>query len=561
MKKLSTFFILLNLIFLAGIENAYAQNDTRPNILLVLLDDARYQDYAATGGPSWFVTPTIDRIANEGANFKKDYVVLSLCEPSRVSIFTGKYPHHNGFTDNFQPYDTSTLTIARILRENGYYTGLVGKFLNSFETFPSADYDYWCAYDGKGTYLPKVFNLNGIDTLIPEQVSVAINDYAVHFLESVPPEKPFYLMISTKAPHPNYVAYPGYENAYHDEQVPFPTNFEGYTKNYPSYIYYDNEFLSDSAGCVDEIQRYYEDLIGVEVGLDSIFSILESSNQLDSTLIIYTSDNGVFIGEHHMQKKRLAYEESMHVPLFARYPAWFAPNTVIDDQFALNIDLFPTFLDAAGITDTFNDDGVSLRALVMQEQQRKIFLFEYFSDTTQKIPDFRCVRSLQYKYIWSSCDQVTEEFYDLVNDPKEDTNQIFNPAYSSLIQDYRYKLDSIRLAVGDDPANDTIIPCSLLNVDTIYLDVPARDEPNGFTLSPDPVAETLTVHFPPVFTGEVKLSIRDMEGILRIEKNIFLPASYKISEVLFPVKELMPGVYIMSSVSNTAQHSMIFVKE
>src|SRR6185295_11684526 len=224
MKNFSARILLVIFISLIGKEKSFSQNSSKPNILLVIVDDGCYQDYAATGGPSWFLTPTIDRIADEGANFTNDYVVLALCEPSRVSIFTGKYPHHNGFIYNSQTYDTATLTIARILRENGYYTGLVGKFMNSFNAFPSSDFNYYCAYNGQGNYSPKIFDLNGTDTLLNENVSVAINDFAIHFLESVPPDKPFFLIFTPKAPHPAYVAYPGYVNAYHSETVPFPSN-------------------------------------------------------------------------------------------------------------------------------------------------------------------------------------------------------------------------------------------------------------------------------------------------------------------------------------------------
>lgn len=562
MKNSSARILFVIFISLLGNEKSFSQNSLKPNILLVIVDDGRYRDYAATGGPSWFLTPTINRIADEGANFTNDYVVLSLCEPSRVSIFTGKYPHHNGFIYNTQTYDTATLTIARILRENGYYTGLVGKFINSFNAFPSSDFNYYCAYDGQGNYAPKVFDLNGTDTLLNENVSVAINDFAIHFLQSVPPDKPFFLMLTPKAPHPAYVAYPGYANAYHSETVAFPSNFSGYTKNYPSYIYFDNLYQSDSAGCVDDIQTYYEDLIGAEAGLDSVFTILENQNILDSTLIIFTSDNGVFIGEHHMQKKRLAYEESMHVPLFVRYPEWFAPHTVVSNEMSLNIDLFATLLDAASVTDTFNDDGISLRELATGQQHRKEFLFEYFRDSIQPgIPDFRAVRSLEYKYIRSSCDQTTEEFYDLVNDPKEDTNQIFNPVYASLIETYRSKLDSLRMILGDDPGNDTVIACSLLNPDTTFTSSPVANENISFTVSPDPVSEILSVYLPSSISGYVEITITDMEGKVLEEKRIHFSFNQKNKTVQLPVNQLPAGIYVVKVGNGTLAQSKLIVKE
>ncbi|MEP7128611.1 MAG: sulfatase-like hydrolase/transferase [Chitinophagales bacterium] len=562
MKKLSLLILFICLFVFLFQKNSIAQNNQRPNILFIVIDDGRYQDYASTGGPSWFLTPTINRIADEGADFKKDYVVLSLCEPSRVSIFTGQYPHHNGFTTNIQTYDTSTLTIARILRNNGYYTGLVGKFLNEYIAFPDADFNYYCAYSGFGNYGPKIFNLNGMDTLLNENVQIAINDYALHFLQSVPDSLPFFLIYSTKAPHPAYSAYPGFENAFHAEPVAFPENFDGYTKNYPNYIYLANDYGIDSVACVSDIQTYYETLIGVEAGLDSVFTVLESKGILDSTLIVYTSDNGVFIGEHYMQRKRLAYEESIHVPLFVRYPKWFPAHTIVDDEFSLNIDFFKTFLDAAGITDTFNDDGISLRDLANQTQHRNIFMYEYFKDTSQPgIPDFRSIRSMRYKYIRSYCDQFTEEFYDLLNDPHEDTNQIFNPAYSSLISEYQFKLDSMRLALGDSSVA-SITSCSLLNIDTLFSTGSVLTESKfSFQIFPDPATDFLSLQFDQYFTEQADVLIGDVTGKTFWKKKFSL-ADFSLSNTIsIDVSNLPPGIYVLKFSRGKEMQVKLFVKK
>ncbi len=494
MKHLALTPILFSILL--SFQNSFSQTPSRPNILLVIVDDGRYADYPSTGGPSWFNSPNINRIANEGANFKNSFVVLSMCEPSRVSILTGQYPHHNGFTSNKQEYDTSTLTIARILKDNGYYTGIVGKFVNSF-VFPTNDFNYYFAYDGGG-YGPQTFSYNGKDTLVPKNASQAINEFVPDFFKNAPTNSPFFLMYDPYAPHPPYKAYPGYKNEYHNQTVPLPSNFGGYTKNYPSYLYTDNNYNKDSAACVDDIQTYYETLIAAEVGLDTIFNILESKNILDSTLIIFMSDNGVFIGEHFFKKKRLAYEESIHIPLFVRYPKWFAPNTTIDNQFALNIDIFPTILEAAGITDTFNDDGFSLHALANNSKQRNLFMYEYFNDTTAKdVPDIRAVRDHNYKYIRSACDEETEEFYDLGNDIKEDSNQIFNPIYQTLIQHYREVLDSMRLVLGDNPANDSVFNCSLINIDSNYALTPLAD----FSASSSNICSGSSINFTDLSLG------------------------------------------------------------
>lgn len=549
MRIIRILFLLL--IWSSLWVSSSGQNSAKPNIILILIDDGRYQDYASTGGPSWFESPSINRIADEGINFKSNYTVLALCEPSRVSILTGLYPHHSGFKYNTQVYDTSILTIARILRENGYYTGLVGKFLNEFNAFPSNDFNYWFAFDADANYNPQIFNLNGIDTFIDKHVSVAINEFTIDFLNSVPDSLPFFLMMCHKAPHPPYAPFEGYEEYYHDEFVEAPSNFHGYVKNYPGYLYYDNLFIGDSSKCVDDIQSYYEVLAGAEAGVDSVLNFLESNNILDSTLVIFTSDNGVFIGEHNLRKKRFAYEESMHTPLFIRYPAWFTPGTVVQNEFSLNLDLFPTILAAASVPGIFNYDGLSLHDLASGLVHRKEFLFQYFFDTVKpEIPDFRAIRDLQYKYIRSSCDQPTEEFFDLAIDPKEDSNQIFNPLYYNLIELYRDKLDSLRLSIGDDSSEDTTIACSLLNTDSIYLNNISVQKHFSITISPNPVKDFLTIHVSSSEKHFFLASITDLSGKPLRHINIGAGNDHSREILNVPVYEFPQGLYILNVTSD-----------
>lgn len=142
----------------------------------------------------------------------------------------------------------------------------------------------------------------------------------------------------------------------------------------------------------------------------------------------------------------LAYEESLRLPLFVRYPAWFAPGTIVDYEIAANIDIATTLLDAAGIPDTFNMDGVSLHQLAQGQVHRKYFYYENYLEAGNK---WLAVRSLDYMYIFSLCKDETEEFFDLNIDPEQNTNLIFDPNYTALIESFRLKLDSLRLATGD----------------------------------------------------------------------------------------------------------------
>lgn len=541
MKKFYYPCLFFLLLVLSGSDKIFSQS--RPNILLVLIDDGRYQDYAPTGGPSWFQSPAINSIAEEGVNFKSSFVVLSLCEPSRVSILTGQYAHNNGFITNAQVYDTSTLTIARILRNNGYFTGISGKFINTYVDFPSNDFSWYFAYTGNGNYNPKKFNFNGKDTLVQKNVQQAMNEFAVRFLESVPADTPFFLIYSAKSPHVPYTAYPGYAGVYHVEEVALPSNFNGYVKNYPNFLYYDNLYDKDSAGCINDIQTYYETLAGVESGVDSLLTYLKSKNILDSTLVIYMSDNGIFIGEHHLDKKRFAYEESIRIPLFMRYPKWFAPGTVVEDQFAQNIDLFPTILDAAGIEDNFNDDGISLRKLADGSAKREVYMCEYFYDTIKEvIPAFRAIRDFKYKYIRYFCNQQVEEFFDLTYDIKEDSNLIFRADYQDLINIYRIRLDSLRIALGDTFKNDTIISCNLLNADTLYLNHPAISPMAGvgFYISPNPAKDALSLYFNGRLNGDEVLEINSPEGRIFKVKSVIAT-----SQIHIETGQLPSGLYLI----------------
>jgi N-acetylglucosamine-6-sulfatase len=448
----SAFTVLQTFTTLGSAEEA------KPNILAIMVDDGRYDIYQPNGGPSWFQTPAINRIADEGVNFQLACPATSQCAPSRATFYTGLYPHNHGCVKNSDHMNDSLPLIQQILKDNGYYTGFVGKYGQNLGT--PAGFDWW-AISQSDYYEDVIYTINDLDTFISGHISDIYPELALQFLNQVPEGKPFALFYFHRAPHGPTVPRPEDALLYTSEEIPFPTNFQKYTHDYPSFYYasvykwpYDS-LETDTAKLLE-----FQAIAGVEDNTDTLSDWLESKNMLDNTFLLYTSDNGYIKGEHLLQGKGLAQDESIRLPLFIRYPKWFTPGSVVSDEIAVNIDIAPTLLDLAGIPDTFGMDGLSLHKLYTHDVSRKEFFYE-FGGTGNLIPPFRSVRSLQYKYTYYYCNSNTEEFFDLVNDPQENNNVIKEASYATLIQSYREKLDSLRIAFGD--YEPTPIACSLLH--------------------------------------------------------------------------------------------------
>lgn len=463
----------------------------KPNILAIMVDDGRYDTYQANGAPSWFITPAITRLSDEGVNFKITCPGTSQCGPSRGTFYTGLYSHHNGCLVNGYPINDSIPLIQEILRENGYFCGFVGKYGQGFG-FPQG-FDWW-AVSNNESYTDGHYNINGMPTIIPGHVTDIFPQLALEFLNMVPPGKPFALFYFHVAPHAPTIPRVEDEDLYLTDTMPFPSNYYSYSHDYPSFYYHSGHTWGNDSLETDSLNLLtFQSIAGVDDNVDTLTDWLESHQVLDSTLIMYTSDNGSLKGEHLMADKEIALEESIRLPMFIRYPKWFNANTVITDEIASNIDIAPTFLDLAGIPDTFGMDGVSLHKLATHEIHRKNFFYEFAG--LDSVPPIRAVRSLQYKYIYSYCSDTVEEFYDLVNDPHENNNVINDAGYQNLIQTYRTKLNKLRSDYGDvEPVN---ISCSMKNP-TGKMQVEeqaAKTAGFDFSIQPDPAATTFRIHW------------------------------------------------------------------
>ena len=473
----------------------------RPNILLIILDDARFDCYSCNGGPSFFQSTNIDRIANEGANFTSTFCSESYCIPSRGSIVTGLYPHKNGATNNSSIIYSNLPTTAKILDSAGYYTGWIGKY--HMATKPQAGYDYWFATKvntGTDEYHNLQYNYNGVLKTVPGHDTDILTDTMLAFVDRNY-NKHFFATLAYHAPHSPCIPQDEYDGLFSGDVMPVPADTVPYNENFPSFLYHlPPIFYIEPSSVSGEYEKYYELLAGVDASIGQIIAKLETLNILNNTLIIFTSDNGLLIGEHLFENKRLAYDPSIRVPLFVRYPFWFADSVKVSNQMAMNVDIAPSLLEAAGVHGNYSFDGVSIRKLANHSATRTAVYYEYVYDSyTPSLPYIKSVRTPQAKLVEYGCNQSTREFFDLTLDPNEDSNRINDDAYTTTIQSLTTQLNQLRLQLKDT-AGQKILTCFLANqsqkeVPFISEEEASMIEDQRLLLFPDPASVELNIGY------------------------------------------------------------------
>jgi len=518
-----------------------------PNIVFILIDDSRSDYFSCNGAFPFFHTPHIDQIANEGVNFKKTYCITSLCAPSRASIATGLFTTKTGVYANELFLDSSFTTIPKVFKQNGYYTALVGKNHNTFLNGEIPEFNYWL-----WSLAPKMddqtkFNYNGTIKYIIKPNVETLTDTAIAIINRVN-NQPLLLWLAYRCPHHPEYPLPQYIGKYDDEVLPWPADTTPYKKNYPSFLY------NRGPGFIltgEDLDTTYRNVLEVISGLDScvgkVVDALQNTGKLDNTLLIFMSDNGFMIGSHWLNEKTMAYEPSMRLPLFIRYPAWFTPGSEVTDLLALNLDIAPTMYEAAGINYTEPLDGHSLRDLYNGTFNRTQFYYYMLHDTSSTAPSKRAIRDMQYKYIHYSCNSdTTEEFFDEVNDPLELTNLINASSYQSLIQVYRNRYDSMRAVwndLDDNPKKKCHIKSPLVTRQLIDDD---EEGAMDFTIYPNPSAGRITVDYVDGISGNVEFTIYDGMG-----KSVFTEVEKSemgISNIYdFGLQDLPSGIYMLEA--------------
>jgi N-acetylglucosamine-6-sulfatase len=497
-----------------------------PNIIFIVLDDARYDLFSCNGAAPFFQTPAIDRIASEGVNFKNNFAVYSLCAPSRASIATGMYPAKTHVISNETNLDLNPelAVIPELLHDAGYYTALIGKNDSIFKQ-DGGYFDYWLEWvSGNDSKNQKKYHYNNDVKFINGYLTDVLTDSMLAVIGKV--DQPFFIWMAYSAPHTPLFPKPENSNIYDDQQIPLGSDTAAYTDNYPSFL---PSYYSKNYSRPDSLQELYKDTYEVIKDVDSsiskLFKSLENAGKLDNTLLIFTSDNGHLYGEHYLFMKRVAYDPSMRVPLFIRYPAWFPESSVVTKQISLNIDLAPTMLEAAGVENNFGMDGLSLRKLFTNEEKRKEMYYHSFYATEnnyETLPYARAIRDLKYKYIYYGCENdTTEEFFSLKDDPGETTNLINNASYSTLIQKYRDKLLAAEIQF-DDTAGETILDCYIANATTNKIAATVQLSGGDAVMYPNPTNGIL--NFDLNASGMTMLEIMDLRGVIIYKAN--LPAGH-----------------------------------
>lgn len=461
----------------AAVLSAHAVSKKKqPNVVFILTDDQRWDAMSIAGNPN-IQTPNIDRIGKEGVYFRNFFCTTSLCSPSRASILSGLYAHAHKVVNNFTEYPEKMPSFPRRLHDAGYETAYIGKWHmgeNNDEKRPG--FDYFVTHKGQGQYYNTEFNVDGIRKVIPGYYTHVVTDLALDWLKDRTEDKPFLLMIGHKAPHSFYVPEPKYTNTFAKVHFPYPetafhldkqpdwikqrlTTWHGiygplfdWRKDYP-----DTRPVGVTA--FENMNRaYLGTILSVDDSVGLIYNALKEKGELDNTLFIFTSDNGLLDGEHGMVDKRTAHEPSIRIPLVVRYPGLTKKPKVIDEM-VLTIDFAPSILDICGLAPMHDIHGRSWKALVQGKEKnwRKAWYYEYnYEKQFPYTPNVRAIRTDDWKYIHyphgdGSPDKHMAELYNLKADPDEQFNLINDPILKHKAVELRAQLDALIEATSTRP--------------------------------------------------------------------------------------------------------------
>jgi arylsulfatase A-like enzyme len=494
------------LILFAGAMSALTATPTtqasRPNILYIMTDDHAAHAIGAYGSKV-NQTPNLDRLAREGVLLTNVFATNSICTPSRAVILTGQYSHLNGVTV-FNRFDSSRMTVARLLQQGGYYTGMIGKWHLGSDP---VGFDRWEILPGQGVYPdPLLYTATGETRYTGRYVTDVITDLTLAFLEGRPRGKPFFLMMHHKAPHRPWEPDSQHAAQFAGRHIPEPVTFwDSYATRTDALhenmqrvaadltnrdlklappqgltgpdltkwlaIKPDSVTTTRDGQAVTltgealarwKYQRYMQDYLATLQSVDDsvgrVLAYLDKSGLARNTIVIYTSDQGFFLGDHGLFDKRFMYEESIRMPFLVRWPAGIKPGTR-SDAMALNLDFAPTFLDAAGLPVPADMQGRSLLPVLRGRTPadwRTSMYYRYYHDPgDHNTRAHYGVRTRTHKliYFWKK-DQW--ELFDLLNDPYELHNLYGQPGQDALTATLKAELARLKKAAQDDDqlAND-----------------------------------------------------------------------------------------------------------
>lgn len=417
---------------------------TPRRIVFILADDHRYDAMGFMGHP-FLETPAMDRLARGGVHLRNAFVTTALCSPSRATILTGRYAHQHRVVDNNNPVPEGTIFFPQYLQQAGYDTAMIGKWHMGGESDdPQPGFDHWVSFRGQGTYLPSKNGLNVNGRRVPQRgyITDELTDYAIEWLKARPDDKPFFLYLSHKGVHAEFIPAERHKGRYAKapvkppESQTFPPELEAkrpmWVRNQRN-SWHGVDFPYHSTLDVAEYyRRYAETLLAVDESIGRVLDYLRERGWLESTLVVYMGDNGFAFGEHGLIDKRTAYEESMRVPMLMHCPELFGGGRTVE-QVVANLDVAPTLLAAAGLKAPPQMVGLDMLPLAQGRQVpwRDALLYEYYWERNfPQTPTIFALREDRYKFIRYHGLWDVDELFDLQTDPLEMRNLIAEPEHA-----------------------------------------------------------------------------------------------------------------------------------
>jgi arylsulfatase A-like enzyme len=453
-----------------------------PNILFMMSDDHASHAISAYGSKI-NRTPNIDRIAQQGVRFDNCFCTNSICTPSRAVILTGQYSHLNGVKTLRDPLEPSRLNVAKMLQNVGYQTALVGKW--HLHKDP-AGFDHWNILPGQGLYHNPEFIENGTRSKRDGYCTDLIGDYSLDWLKRRDKNKPFFLMCHHKAPHRPWQPNEKYQKEFAGKQIPEPDNLYDHYENRSKSAANATLKVGESMTQTDvkrpippdlkgdalrkwAYQYYMRDYLACVQSVDDnvgrVLDYLDADGLAQNTIVIYTSDQGFFLGDHGWFDKRFMYEESLRMPFLLRYPKVVKPGTANRD-IVLNLDFAGTFLDFAGGRATPDMQGRSFKRILEGRTPgdwRQSMYYRYWMHLADHgVPAHYGVRTKQWKLIHyygkalgstGAIDRDTGdewELFDLIRDPREMKSVYDDPKNAKVVADLKKELARLRKLYKDE---------------------------------------------------------------------------------------------------------------
>lgn len=461
--------------------------NSRPNILFIMTDDHASHAMSCYGSRI-NETPNLDRIANGGMRFNNCFCTNSICGPSRAVILSGTYNHINGMTTLDTRFDGRQVTFPKLFQTAGYQTAVIGKWhLGHGGHSDPTGFDYWNVLPGQGDYHdPKMYDM-GEEKQYKGYATDIITDLSLEWLQNRDEDKPFMLMCHHKAPHRPWDPDEKHATMYEDIDIPEPETFNDDYANRASAAgaakmridrdmtsrdlkYPVPEGLTPAEEKSWKYQRYIKDYLRCVASVDDnvgrLLDYLDESGLAENTIIVYTSDQGFYLGDHGWYDKRFMYEESLRMPFIISYPKAIEAGSVNDDMI-LNVDFAPTFLDYAGLEVPESFQGNSFRSILEGSTpsgwQTSMYYRYWMHLAHHHVYAHYGVRTNRYKLIYyyadalgtaGSIDDPKEpewELFDLEADGNELNNVYAHPDYADVVVELTAELARLQEKVGDTP--------------------------------------------------------------------------------------------------------------